>query len=128
MVEFIELLIDSHLIWLNAFIVISLLVVWHIWRSQTPNRTPTKVKVLRIGGLCCFAFFAIWLMQQQHHVLNGELFPTSDSPVAVSLRGVTRYVSQRQALLYEYGMLPMVVLILCYAAVERLLQRGSSEA
>jgi hypothetical protein len=128
MTDFIRLLVHPQLFGLNAFIALASLMVWYVWTYQTPKEVPASAKVLRVGALCCFSLFAMWLMQQQHHVLNGELFPTPDSPLAVSLKGVTRYVSQRQALFYEYGMFPVIVLILCYAAAEWLLQRGSSKA
>jgi len=67
-------------------------------------------------------------MQQQHHVLNGEPLPTPDSPIAVSLKGVTRYVSQRQAWLYQYGIFPMLAFGICYVAIERILLRRRGEA
>lgn len=124
MAEFITLLMHPNLVGLNIFIALSSLIVWHVWLKPPQN----SVKVLRAFWLFCFSLIAMWLMQQQHHVLNGELLPTADSPVAVSLKGVTRYVSQRQAWLYQYGMFPVLVFGLCYAAIERILLRRRNEA
>jgi hypothetical protein len=124
MTEFMTLLVHPRLIGLNIFIALSSLIVWHAWLKPAQ----TSVKLIRAFWLCCFSLLAMWLMQQQHHVLNGELLPTPDSPTAVSLRGVTRYVSQRQAWLYQYGILPILVFGLCYVAIERILLRRRGEA
>lgn len=115
MIEFLSLLVHPDLLGLNALGALGMLVVWHYWTHLESSR----IKLIRALTFIGFFLACAWAMQQQHHVLNGALLPSSDSPVKVSLRGVTHYVSVRQSWLYELSMLPMLIIGLLFVLIER---------
>lgn len=120
MTEFLALLVHPSLVWLNLFTALVLLMVGAFMRVREPERNLFWLVVF----CAAFGLASMWLMQQQHHVLNGSRVPTPDYPVSVSLRGVVRYVSWPQAIAYQYGLLVVFAAGFGIAGIERLFSRG----
>lgn len=119
MTEFLTLLVHPSLVWLNLFFVLGLFMVGAFIRIREPERNLFWLVVF----CAAFGLASMWLMQQQHHVLNGSMVPTPDHPVSVSLRGVVRYVSWPQAIAYEYGLLVIFAAGFGVMALERFFSR-----
>ncbi|NQD38448.1 hypothetical protein HPT27_15610 [Permianibacter sp. IMCC34836] len=62
-----------------------------------PTDKGLRKNMIGLFWAICVAIELVWGMQQQYNVLSGATAPTSEQPVAVTIKGVIRYVSEEQA-------------------------------
>ena len=85
-----------------------------------PKRPQSRKTIVGFLGVACFVVIGEWIMQQQSLVLAGSKVQTQEQPVAVAIKGVTRYVTEQLAYRHEFGMLVLLAVMLAFAAIYNL--------
>jgi hypothetical protein len=85
---------------------------------RVPASPTSRKRVLGLLWLACFGVLSVWLMRLQSAVIAGGHIFSSERPIAVSVKGTTRYVTQELAYRHEASMatllLAMVLFIVAY--------------
>jgi hypothetical protein len=82
-----------------------------------PKQAQSRKIIVGLLWATCFVVIGEWIMQQQSLVLAGSKVQTQDQPVAVAIKGVTRYVTEQLAYRHEFGMLVLLAAIIAFAAI-----------
>ncbi len=85
---------------------------------RVPASPASRKHVLGLLWVACFGVLSVWIMRLQSTVITGGHISTSEHPIAVSVKGTTRYVTQELAYRHETSMaallLTMVLFIVAY--------------
>jgi len=82
-----------------------------------PKKAQSRKTIVWLLWAACFVVIGGWIMQQQSLVLAGSKVQTQEQPVAVAIKGVTRYVTEQLAYRHEFGMLVLLAAIIGFAAI-----------
>jgi len=92
---------------------------------KRPRDTDSRKKFVYLLWAVCFAVVAFWAIRQESLVLAGSMSPSSNQPVAVATKGVTRYVSQDQAYRHGASMWVLLAALTSFMVIHKLAARAN---
>ena len=91
---------------------------------RRPKNPVSRKHAIWLLWAVCFGILATWGMRQERLVIAGGLVPSKDQPVAVPVKGTTRYVAPVLAYRHDSSMWLLPICGLGFVAAYKLARVG----
>ena len=91
---------------------------------RRPKNPASRKHAIWVLWAICYGLLATWIMQQEELVIAGGLVPSKQQPIAVSVKGTTRYVAPVLAYRRDASMWLLLICALGFLTAHKLAQVG----